>query len=79
MEYVYILQSQTDNNFYVGWTNNLKERLKEHNDGKVFSTRRRKPFNLIYYEKKWGQLYFFSFLGLPLGRKDLILNFSFIS
>ena len=50
MEYVYILQSQTDNNFYVGWTNNLKERLKEHNDGKVFSTRRRKPFNLIYYE-----------------------------
>ena len=50
MEYVYILQSQTDNNFYVGWTNNLKERLKEHNDGKVFATKSLRPWKIIYRE-----------------------------
>jgi putative endonuclease len=50
MEYVYVLQSQKDYNFYVGWTNNLRKRLDEHNTGKVFSTTHRKPVKLIYCE-----------------------------
>lgn len=50
MYYVYILKSLKDNNLYIGSTNNLSRRLKEHNEGKVFSTKGRIPFEIIYYE-----------------------------
>jgi putative endonuclease len=39
-----------DKNFYLGHTTNLEKRLAEHNKGKVESTRRRRPFQIIYYE-----------------------------
>ena len=39
-----------DMNFYTGFTKNLKLRFKQHNKGLVESTKRRRPFNLIYYE-----------------------------
>ena len=39
-----------DYNFYVGYTKDLKFRLKEHNSGKVKSTKNRRPFKLVYYE-----------------------------
>jgi len=48
--YVYILQSELDHHFYTGFTNNLQKRIEEHNLGKVTSTKKRKPFTLIYYE-----------------------------
>lgn len=35
---------------YTGSTNDLKRLFQEHNDGKVFSARDRKPFEIIYYE-----------------------------
>ena len=50
MYYTYILQSNKDKQFYTGYTNNLKERLKLHNDGKVASTKNRLPVELVYYE-----------------------------
>jgi predicted GIY-YIG superfamily endonuclease len=50
MSYVYILQSEKDGKFYTGWTKDLKSRIKEHNEGKVLSTKHRRPFKLIYYE-----------------------------
>jgi putative endonuclease len=50
MFYVYILKSIKDHKLYIGSTNNLKRRLKEHNSGSVFSTKLRRPFELIYYE-----------------------------
>lgn len=50
MFFVYILKSIRDNNFYIGSTNNLRKRIKEHNFGKSQSTRPRIPFKLIYYE-----------------------------
>ena len=50
MYYVYVLQSEKDKLFYVGYTKDLKSRLKLHNDGKVESTRNRRPLKLIYYE-----------------------------
>ena len=50
MFYVYVLKSIKDGKCYTGSTNNLRRRLKEHNDGKVFSTKIRVPFELIYYE-----------------------------
>lgn len=42
--------SKKDNNFYTGYTNNLKLRFKQHDNGQVFSTKTRRPFKLIYYE-----------------------------
>lgn len=50
MHYLYVLKSLKDKNLYVGSTNNLKERLKLHNLGKIFSTKYRRPFELVYYE-----------------------------
>ena len=44
------LISKKDGKFYTGSTNDLKRRLDEHNGGKVESTKRRKPFLLIYFE-----------------------------
>jgi len=35
---------------YIGYTNNLNQRLKEHNSGKVDATKNRKPLQLIYFE-----------------------------
>ena len=48
--YVYVLQSKKDNNWYTGKTHDLRERFREHNSGLVYSTTKRRPFDLIYYE-----------------------------
>jgi len=48
--YVYVLESLKDGNRYIGYTNNLKRRIKEHQAGYNFSTEFRRPFNLIYFE-----------------------------
>jgi len=50
MYFVYILQSEKDKNLYIGFTDNLKRRLEEHNQGKNFSTKTRIPLKLIFYE-----------------------------
>lgn len=50
MFYFYVLQSLTDKDLYFGYTNNLRRRVKEHNDGQVIATRRRTPLRLVYYE-----------------------------
>ena len=48
--YIYILQSEKDNNFYTGYTSDLRKRLDDHNNGLVTSTKNRRPFNLVYFE-----------------------------
>ncbi len=50
MFYTYVLKSEKDGNLYVGWTNNLKQRFKRHQDGQVKSTKNRLPLKLVYYE-----------------------------
>ena len=50
MFYTYVIKSKQDNRWYTGSTNDLRKRFKEHSDGRVLSTRRRGPFDLIYYE-----------------------------
>lgn len=42
MYYVYIIKWERDNKFYIGYTNDLKLRIKQH--------RRVGDLNLIYYE-----------------------------
>lgn len=44
------MQSLKDKNFYTGYTKDLKNRFDEHNKKLVESTKKRTPFNLIYYE-----------------------------
>jgi putative endonuclease len=48
--YVYILRSQQDGKFYVGYTENIMKRVELHNTGKIESTKWRRPFDLVYYE-----------------------------
>lgn len=48
--YIYILQSEKDNYFYTGYTSNLRNRINDHNDGKVVSTKSRRPIKLVYFE-----------------------------
>ena len=48
--YNYIIQSEKNKQLYVGYTINLKERLKKHNKGLVESTKPYRPWKLIYYE-----------------------------
>lgn len=49
MFFVYILVSEIDNSKYIGFTTNLKNRLKSHNLGKVKSTKAKKPYVLYYF------------------------------
>lgn len=48
--YVYVLLSDKDEEFYIGYTKNLSKRLGEHNAKKNFSTKSRLPLSLIYAE-----------------------------
>ncbi|MEK7169511.1 MAG: GIY-YIG nuclease family protein [Patescibacteria group bacterium] len=50
MFYIYILRSLKDNSLYIGYTNDLKRRFKEHNRKKSYSTRKKAPWILIHYE-----------------------------
>ena len=49
MHYVYFIKSIKSNFCYIGYTNDLKRRIKEHNFDKVLSTKFYMPFKLIYY------------------------------
>jgi len=44
--FVYVLESIKDQKIYIGQTDNMNRRLKEHNAGKVFSTKGRRPLKL---------------------------------
>jgi len=50
MFYTYVLQSQKDEEFYVGFTEDLKLRFEQHNKGLVESTKDRKPLKLVHYK-----------------------------
>lgn len=50
MYYVYIIFSDKLKRRYIGFSTDLKSRIKEHNQGKCISTSKGKPWKLIYYE-----------------------------
>ena len=50
MFYTYVLLSLKDKKLYTGYTKDLKNRFRQHQQGKVFSTKNRLPLKLIYYE-----------------------------
>jgi len=49
--YVYVLLSERDGNIYIGITNDLERRLKQHNRGGNLSTKYRTPLKLIQKEQ----------------------------
>lgn len=50
MFYVYAFYDKTRKVFYVGYTNDLKRRIAEHNYGKTHTTYRMADKLLVYYE-----------------------------
>jgi putative endonuclease len=50
MHYVYVLRSVRDDGFYIGYSSNLRTRLRQHSEGNSFATSYRGPWKLIYYE-----------------------------
>ena len=47
---VYILYSSHVDQYYVGHTQNMEDRLSRHNSGRSLSTKKGKPWNLVYTE-----------------------------
>jgi putative endonuclease len=47
---VYILFSEKDHILYIGFTTNLRNRIKKHNEGGVKSTAYRRPLKVIFME-----------------------------
>lgn len=49
MFYTYVLKSKSGE-LYIGYTSDLKRRFVEHNQGLNLSTKKDKPWVIIYYE-----------------------------
>lgn len=47
---VYVIKSRVKNKFYIGCTNNLERRIKEHNSGYNKSTCKFIPYEIVYKE-----------------------------
>jgi putative endonuclease len=47
---VYILQSEKDGSYYIGFTSNLNQRLEYHNSGKSRYTSKKMPWKVVYTE-----------------------------
>ena len=52
MYYVYILQSELNDSYYKGSTDDVERRFFEHNSGKEKSTSRYKPWKLVWFTAK---------------------------
>ena len=50
MFYIYILKSIKNGKYYIGSTRNLEKRLKEHNSGKMKSTKGLIPWEIVHTE-----------------------------
>ena len=50
MYFVYVIEN-LKKNWYIGFTNNLKKRLKQHNNNETYTTKRLGgPWRIIYME-----------------------------
>ena len=51
MYHVYILESiEKKDKLYIGYTTNVKQRLKSHNEGRSTYTARYRPWSMVYVE-----------------------------
>ncbi|WP_163326111.1 GIY-YIG nuclease family protein [Draconibacterium mangrovi] len=49
--YMYILQSEKNGKYYIGSTQNVEERLQQHNWSRTPSTKSGIPWKLVYSEE----------------------------
>jgi putative endonuclease len=49
--YVYIIQSLKDNSYYKGFSENVQQRLIQHNAGESTYTKNKMPWKLVYFEE----------------------------
>jgi putative endonuclease len=54
--YVYLLESQIDSSWYIGYTKELQDRINEHNSGKSYYTKRKLPWKIIYFEVSFHKM-----------------------
>ena len=50
MPYVYLLESESTGQFYIGYTKDLEKRVRDHQTGDTNWTSTRGPWKLRYYE-----------------------------
>jgi len=50
MYYTYILQSDQDGTYYIGYTSDLERRISDHNSGLSRYTSQNTPWRLVYFE-----------------------------
>ncbi|KKU88265.1 MAG: Excinuclease ABC C subunit domain protein [Candidatus Gottesmanbacteria bacterium GW2011_GWA2_47_9] len=48
---LYVLSNETTGRYYIGSTNNLERRLKEHQSGKTRTTKVLMTYKLVYKEE----------------------------
>ncbi len=48
MVYTYLLKSSVDLSFYVGIAKDVTVRVIDHNKGRVFATKKKRPWRLVY-------------------------------
>jgi len=51
MYFVYIIQSEKNGRYYVGYTSCFENRLLKHNSGGNISTKANRPWKLVYKEE----------------------------
>ncbi len=49
--FVYILKSLQNGSYYIGSTNDIEDRFKRHNEGRVSYTKSKRPWELVYSEE----------------------------
>ena len=50
MYFVYVLRNEKNSRFYIGYSGDLEARLRQHNSGKVKTTRHLRPTSIAYTE-----------------------------
>ncbi|XOV92786.1 MAG: GIY-YIG nuclease family protein [Bacteroidota bacterium] len=48
MYYVYIIESESDTRWYIGYSENLETRIADHNNNRSKYTRNKGPWKLIF-------------------------------
>ena len=70
MWYVYILKCK-DGKYYTGYSSNLKNRIKQHNEGRVKFTSKRLPVEIVCYHAfndKYRAVFYEKYLKSGSGR-----------
>ena len=51
LAWVYIIESEKNGRYYLGSTQDLENRLREHNNGEVAATKYLRPLRLIFSQQ----------------------------